>query len=153
MRDAQAYGVPVWVVIDGSTDGSADSLLRNSNLRLIVLPENRGKGGAVLEGLRLADGQGFTHVLTMDADGQHPAGQIPEMIALSRANPAAMILGRPVFAADAPFERVWCRKLAKSSVKASGRRYWRLPLRLSRLSHRAFAACYGGNAGHAPVRF
>jgi glycosyltransferase involved in cell wall biosynthesis len=69
---------PVWVVVDGSTDGSASELLRIAEttpaLHVIELPENRGKGAAVLRGIDLAAEEGFTHVLTMDSDGQHPAG-------------------------------------------------------------------------------
>ena len=37
------------------------------------LDVNRGKGAAVLHGIEAAQALGFTHVLTMDADGQHPA--------------------------------------------------------------------------------
>ena len=52
---------------------------------MLVLPHNQGKGAAVLHGLREAAAAGFTHVLTMDADGQHPAALIPEFMAMSRA--------------------------------------------------------------------
>ena len=114
---ARQYNFPVWVVIDGSTDGSATTLqqeAQNDRFRVIVLPENRGKGAAVYEGLRLAAAEGFTHVLTMDADGQHPHDQIPAFMALSQANPGAMILGRPVFDETAPWERIWGRKIANA---------------------------------------
>src|ERR1700704_5436722 len=66
---------PVWVVVDGSTDGSAQQLAQMTatapGLRILVLPENRGKGAAVLHGIREAMRAGFTHALTMDSDGQH----------------------------------------------------------------------------------
>ena len=71
-----------------------------------------GKGAAVLHGLREAANAGFTHMLTMDADGQHPAGKIPEFMAASHANPNALILGRPVFDASAPALRVGGRKIS-----------------------------------------
>ena len=107
---------PVWVVVDGSTDGSASELLRIAEttpaLHVIELPENRGKGAAVLRGIDLAAEEGFTHVLTMDSDGQHPAELIPEFMAASIANPDAMVLGVPVFSADAPSLRVKGRKIS-----------------------------------------
>ncbi|MEO7158922.1 MAG: glycosyltransferase family 2 protein [Polaromonas sp.] len=116
VRSARAQWTPVWVVVDGSTDGSAEGLKKmaadDDGLTVIVLPANVGKGAAVLQGLELAAVQGFTHVLTMDSDGQHPAHLIPEFMAASSAQPAAMVLGMPVFAADAPRLRVNGRKVS-----------------------------------------
>lgn len=107
---------PVWVVVDGSTDGSAaavqDLATRESRLRLIVRERNGGKGAAVATGVTAALAAGFTHVLTMDSDGQHPAGHIAEFMAASLANPAAMVLGRPVFGPEVPLERLHGRKLS-----------------------------------------
>jgi glycosyltransferase involved in cell wall biosynthesis len=106
----------VWVVADGSDDGSSERLLaraaQDPGLKVLLLPENRGKGAAVLAGMQAAARAGFTHVLTMDADGQHPAGQIPAFMAASRAAPDAMILGRPVFGPEAPRLRVNGRKVS-----------------------------------------
>jgi glycosyltransferase involved in cell wall biosynthesis len=81
-------------------------------LKVIVLPENRGKGSAVLEGISLAEQAGFTHALTMDSDGQHPAELIPQFMAAAQASPQSMVLGKPVFAADAPALRVNGRKVS-----------------------------------------
>ena len=92
---------PVWVVIDGSTDGTGEKLAcmatNDPDLRVFTLPRNQGKGAAILHGLRLAHAQGFTHVVTMDADGQHSADHVGLLIALSREHPEAMVLGVPVF--------------------------------------------------------
>lgn len=107
---------PVWVVVDGSTDGTGEALVQlaagNADLRVSVLPQNQGKGAAVLHGVRAALAERFTHVLTMDADGQHPAAEIPAFMAASAAAPAAMILGEPVFDASAPLLRVRGRKIS-----------------------------------------
>jgi hypothetical protein len=85
-------------------------------LGVVVLPENRGKGAAVLHGLDLARGEGFTHALTMDSDGQHPAGLIPAFMAASMAAPDCMVLGVPIFDASAPRLRVHGRKLSNAWV-------------------------------------
>jgi glycosyltransferase involved in cell wall biosynthesis len=116
VRAARAQWSPVWVVVDGSTDGSAEKLramaAEDVGLKVIVLPENRGKGAAVLEGASAAARAGFTHVLTMDSDGQHPADLIPAFMAASQATPQCMVLGKPVFCADAPRLRVNGRKVS-----------------------------------------
>jgi glycosyltransferase involved in cell wall biosynthesis len=115
VRDALEQWAPVWVVVDGSTDGSADRLLamaaEEPGLRVFVLPKNRGKGAAVLHGIREASARGFTHALTMDSDGQHPTDHIVEFMRISQAQPAAMVLGLPIFDSSAPSLRVKGRKI------------------------------------------
>jgi glycosyltransferase involved in cell wall biosynthesis len=117
VREARRAWAPVWVVVDGSTDGTAAALLDLARddpegLRVLVLPENRGKGAAVLHGVLEAQARGFTHALTMDADGQHPAALIPDFVRASEARPEAMVLGVPVFGADAPGVRVKGRRIS-----------------------------------------
>ena len=102
----------VWVVLDGSTDGSDRSLGPHRGLRLIRRARNGGKGVAVLDALRLAEAAGFTHALVMDADGQHPAGHIRSFMQASRARPEAMVLGVPQFGPDAPALRVRGRRVS-----------------------------------------
>jgi glycosyltransferase involved in cell wall biosynthesis len=116
VRDALDQWAPVWVVVDGSTDRSAQRLLTMAavepSLRVFVLPENRGKGAAVLFGLREAQSCGFTHALTMDSDGQHPTERIRAFMQASLAEPDAMVLGVPVFDASAPMLRVKGRQIS-----------------------------------------
>jgi len=114
--DARRIWQPVWVVVDGSTDGTLEALQAlardDPDIRVLALPRNRGKGAAVLHGLRAAEAAGFTHAMTLDADGQHPTDKIGEFMAASAANPEALILGLPVFDASAPRVRVYGRKLS-----------------------------------------
>jgi len=113
---ARAQWNPVWVVIDGSTDSTGERLEQmaagDPGLRVWRLPENRGKGAAVLHGLLAAQAAGFTHALTMDSDGQHPAELIPSFMRASRGRPEAMVLGKPVFDASAPLLRVRGRRVS-----------------------------------------
>ena len=113
---ARAQWNPVWVVIDGSTDGTGERLQQlaatDPGLRVWQLPENQGKGAAVLLGLEAAREAGFTHALAMDSDGQHPADLIPAFMQASQARPDTLVLGRPIFDASAPRIRVWGRKLS-----------------------------------------
>jgi glycosyltransferase involved in cell wall biosynthesis len=116
VRAARAQWHPVWVVVDGSTDGTVEGIQKmaatDGGLHVWVLQRNQGKGAAVLQGLRTAQASGFTHALTMDADGQHPADLIPTFMAASRQRPETMILGRPVFDASAPLLRVRGRRVS-----------------------------------------
>lgn len=118
VRAARAQWAPVWVVVDGSTDGTAEQLqalaARDEGLEVFVLPVNQGKGSAVLHGLDEAARRGYTHALTMDSDGQHPAELIPRFMQVSAGRPEAMILGKPVFDASAPLLRVRGRKVSNA---------------------------------------
>ncbi len=116
VRAAREAWEPVWVVVDGSTDGTAADLQemarQDPGLRVLIRAKNGGKGTAVLDGLNEATAQGFTHVLTMDSDGQHPADRIAAFMAESVAHPEAMILGEPVFDTSAPSIRVKGRRIS-----------------------------------------
>jgi glycosyltransferase involved in cell wall biosynthesis len=117
VRDALQAWAPVWVVVDGSTDGS-DRVLEPlvteypDHFRLLRQPTNTGKGSAILAGLREAIRAGFTHVLTMDADGQHDPQSLARFMEVSAQNPDALVLGLPQFDASAPSERLFGHQIA-----------------------------------------
>ncbi|PWU10825.1 MAG: glycosyl transferase family 2 [Verrucomicrobia bacterium] len=113
VRAAANAWTPVWVIIDGSTDGSLERLRAAAieGVQVYSLPKNSGKGAAVLHGMQIAHSKGFTHALVMDSDGQHSASHISTFLEASLAHPEAMILGKPLFAADAPRERVYGRRI------------------------------------------
>lgn len=118
VSSALRYWNDVWVIVDGSTDGSDAALAglaaAHPGFRLEIQSPNAGKGAAVLHGTRLAQEAGFTHVLTMDADGQHPAEHIPVFVATSEKYPQAMLLGCPQFGPEAPQLRVQGRKVSNA---------------------------------------
>ena len=116
VRAARGAWDPVWVIVDGSTDGSGDALAAMARedpaLRVLVRAGNGGKGAALFDGLNAAERAGFTHALVMDADGQHPAPLIGAFMAASMAAPGAMILGEPLFDERAPRIRLRGRRIA-----------------------------------------
>ena len=116
VRAARAQWQPVWVVVDGSDDGSGAALASmaqsDPGLRVLTRARNGGKGTAVRDGLEAALRQGFTHALVMDSDGQHPAGLIATFMQASIARPEAMVLGEPVFDASAPTIRIKGRRIS-----------------------------------------
>ncbi len=105
----------VVVVDDGSDEPAAqvlDRLGQHPHIHLVRRAKNGGKGAAVKDGLRHAEALGFTHGIQVDADGQHELGDISRLLATSRANPTALVLGRPVFDGSAPKSRTWGRQLS-----------------------------------------
>ena len=105
----------VFFVNDGSADDTALRLAEIEKqypaVRVVGHAENRGKGAAVVSGLRAAHDEGFSHALQIDADGQHDAGDIPRFLALAERNPGAVIAGQPVFDASVPTGRLIARYL------------------------------------------
>lgn len=116
VRDVRAHAAPVWIMIDGSDDGTPEELAHLAeslpDVRLFRFPKNRGKGAVMLEAARHAAEEGFTHLLCFDSDGQHPPDHLPRFLRMSGEHPEAMILGKPQFGEEAPLERVLWRKAA-----------------------------------------
>ncbi|MBT8043597.1 MAG: glycosyltransferase family 2 protein [Verrucomicrobiae bacterium] len=117
VKDALEKWSDVFVMIDGSTDGSDDDLESlasqpDARLRVHRIPHNKGKGAAFLTGIKLAMDEGFTHALAMDADGQHPASHIQQFMDAGADHPEALVLGDPVFDDSAPTIRIKGRKIS-----------------------------------------
>ncbi len=93
---------PVIVVDDGSTV----PLPELPGCTLIRLESNSGKAAALRAGFQRATELGFTHGITMDADGQHFAEDLPQFLALARAHPNSLAVGvRDFYAAGCPTHR------------------------------------------------
>lgn len=103
------------VVNDGSDEANRRILLELQKSRpglvFIELYPNRGKGGAMLAGFEKALELGFTHVLQLDADGQHDTEKLPEFIRAAREHPHSLISGFPLYDLDVPPHRVYGRKI------------------------------------------
>jgi glycosyltransferase involved in cell wall biosynthesis len=81
------------VVNDGSTDSTAEKLAGLRGVTVLTHARNRGKGAALLTAFWHAQGRGCTHALTVDADGQHEAADIPRMLAAAREHAGDLIIG------------------------------------------------------------
>ena len=81
------------LVDDGSYDGSAQTIQMKPGMRLIRHEYNCGKGAAVKTGIRHAIDSGFSHILQLDADGQHNPDDIPKFLSISERHPDACIIG------------------------------------------------------------
>ena len=111
-----AHGVPCILVDDGSSAECArvlDALAAASPgaVTLVRHKDNQGKGAATVTGFRQAARDGYTHVLQVDADGQHCVADIPRFLALSARHPAAIIAGIPIYDESVPSLRLYARYL------------------------------------------
>ena len=92
VSEALAHADAVWVIDDGSTDGT-DEALAGLDIRLVRHEANLGKGERLAEGLAAAFAEGVWGVVTIDGDGQHDPGDIPAFRAAALAQPGALISG------------------------------------------------------------
>lgn len=114
-RVLRGQGLQVVLVDDGCDGPSArklDDLLRFEPELILARHEvNRGKGAAVMTGFEVALRQGATHVLQVDADGQHDLAAVPGFVAAAEADPDAVICGYPEYDASVPKIRLLTRYL------------------------------------------
>ncbi|MFN3963946.1 glycosyltransferase family 2 protein [Silanimonas lenta] len=109
------HGLPCLLVDDGSSPPCArvlDALAAgDEGVHLERLPQNRGKGGAVMAGLRAAARLGASHAVQIDADGQHDPADLPAFLALAERHPEAIVCGVPRYDASVPKARLYGRYL------------------------------------------
>jgi predicted LPLAT superfamily acyltransferase len=107
------FRLPMYLVNDGSDAATRERLIQLAAheplVTLLHLPENRGKGAAVMQGLRQAHADGYTHGLQIDADGQHDAGDVPKFIAAAAASPKAVVCGQARYDDSVPKARRYGR--------------------------------------------
>ena len=96
VRRSIALRMDVLVVNDGSTDNTLTLLeecRQSLSFEILSYEQNRGKGGALKAGFQWAKVKGYTHVITIDSDGQHYPEDAPKLIEVSEQYPEALIVG------------------------------------------------------------
>ncbi|AEH32803.1 glycosyltransferase family 2 protein [Vibrio anguillarum] len=107
-----AFELPILLVDDGSnqqTKQALSNVAQQTHVHLITLEQNQGKGGAVMAGIRQAQQLGFSHVIQIDADGQHDLQALPKLLAASKQHPNHLISGQPIYDDSVPKARLYGR--------------------------------------------
>jgi glycosyltransferase involved in cell wall biosynthesis len=118
VRQAMSLGCSVFVVDDGSTDDTLTLLRSVSGIHLLVHARNRGKGAALVTGMRAA-AEVADYAVTIDADGQHDPVDALKLMAAIPANRRVIVVGRRDMA-DAPWTSRKGRHFSNFWVRASG---------------------------------
>lgn len=106
------FAYPVLLIDDGSnqqTKQALEDVAEQPHVHLLTLAENRGKGGAVMAGLRQAHQLGYSHAIQIDADGQHDVEALPKLILASQQQPEHLISGQPIYDESVPKSRLYGR--------------------------------------------
>jgi glycosyltransferase involved in cell wall biosynthesis len=111
-----AQNLPCILVDDGSSARCAQLLAalaaaQPGKITLLRHPVNRGKGAAVISGVRYAAQAGYSHAVQIDADGQHQPSDIPRFLQQAAARPRALIVGCPKYDETVPALRFYGRYL------------------------------------------
>lgn len=103
------------VLVDDASDADCaqvmQTLAEQTDIHLITLPVNQGKGGAVMAGLREALRLGYTHALQVDADGQHNLADVRAFLDAAKQMPEALVCGYPIYDDSVPKGRLYARYL------------------------------------------
>lgn len=118
VRQAMSLGCSVFVVDDGSTDDTLTLLRSVSGIHLLVHARNRGKGAALVTGMRAAT-EVADYAVTIDADGQHDPVDALKLMAAIPADRRVIVVGRRDMA-DAPWTSRKGRTFSNFWVRASG---------------------------------
>jgi glycosyltransferase involved in cell wall biosynthesis len=93
IKDVQAYCTNVVVVDDGSTDDTYSICSKINGIALLRHEINRGKGATLRTAFGYALSHNFTHAISVDADGQHLAKDIPLFLQKIEEEPGTLWIG------------------------------------------------------------
>lgn len=110
------------IIVDDGSPADVQERLRAlcaplARVELLMLPRNGGKGAASIAALRRARELGYTHAVSIDADGQHAWTDVPRLVAEAKAYPQAIVSALPEFGPDIPAARLHGRKVTNTLVR------------------------------------
>lgn len=122
IEQLRPYGLPCYLIDDGSAASCAAVLERIADrehdwITLFRRERNGGKGAAMIDGLRLAVADGFSHALQVDADGQHNLDDLDRFLKACEQDPDKLILGKPRFDASVPKGRLYGRQFTNLWIR------------------------------------
>jgi glycosyltransferase involved in cell wall biosynthesis len=103
IEDARRLELPLIVVDDGSTDGTWEKLIACEGIETLRHRRNRGKGAALITGMRAAAERSARWAVTLDADGQHRASDAARLLAAIPRDRRPIVVGRRRVMAGAPW--------------------------------------------------
>ncbi|MFA5286892.1 MAG: glycosyltransferase family 2 protein [Candidatus Omnitrophota bacterium] len=110
IQDIKKYQLEVLVIDDGSTDNTF-SIAKDAGVQAMLNLNNQGKGASLVKGFKYALENNFDAVITMDADGQHLAEDLPFFIEQANDPNTHIILGNRMFNVEKmPYLRVLTNK-------------------------------------------
>jgi len=113
ISDVKEFTTDVIVVNDGSTDETNNILASIDNIKVINYANNKGKGYALKIGLKKAYELGFRYAITIDADGQHFANDIPNFIEKIEEKPDSLLIGaRNLTAENMPSKNTFANRFS-----------------------------------------
>lgn len=122
LKSLAYVNLPCLVVDDGSDAETRTVLDQMAQelpwVEIQHLAVNMGRGAALRHGYTVAAQRGFSHVVQLDADGQHNPADVPKFLETARSAPGALILGDPTFDRCAPRNRVYGHRLSQLVVWA-----------------------------------
>ena len=128
---------PQLLVVDDGSSSPVSALLDGLAVELLRHPTNLGKGAALLSAAHWARERGFSHMVCLDADGQHDPADLPAFLAEVEAHPQALIVGHRDFAQQSipgasrfgrQFSNFWLRLQTGRQLKDSQSGFRAYPL-------------------------
>lgn len=104
-RAIDSNKLDILVIDDGSTDNTADKVLKSGRAILVSHPVNRGLGAALGTGFEFARLNDYDFLVTLDADGQHDPNEVSKLLKPILDGQADFVFGSRFFQKGMPLSR------------------------------------------------